>query len=138
MKSPSKTAAQQRADQIQAFNIELAELERDQVLSLTLEQQHAIGDYQQGLFKQFRSNNEIDANPREKQLSLGMRIASFLGAVALAASVFFLLHQLWGRLGTVSQVTILVGASTISFLAAVIVGGRDFSCYFTKLITKYA
>lgn len=134
MKTPSKTTAQQRADQIHAFNHELAELTREQVLSLSAEQQAAIDDYHQGLLNQFRSDFDIDHSQHDKQLSLGMRIASFLGAVALAASVFFLFYQFWGRLGTVSQVTILSGASLISFIATVIVASKDASGYFTKLV----
>lgn len=134
MKTTSKTTAQQRADQIHAFNNELAELTRDSVLTLTGEQQQAIDNYHQGLFNQFRSAFDIDSTQHEKQLSLGMRIASFLGAVALAASVFFLFYQFWGRFGTASQVTILSSASIISFLATVIVASKDASGYFTKLV----
>ena len=134
MKTTSKTNAQQRADQIHAFNNELAELTREQVLSLSSEQQQAIDNYHQGLFNQYRSAFDIDSTQQEKQLSLGMRIASFLGAVALAASVFFLFYQFWGRLGTASQVTLLIGASIISFLATVIVASKDASGYFTKLV----
>ncbi len=63
-----------------------------------------------------------------------MRIASFLGALALAASVFFLFYQFWGRLGTASQVVVLSGASIVSFVATVIVASKDGSGYFTKLI----
>ncbi len=134
MKTPTKTTAQQRTDQIHAFNLELAELAREQVLTLSAEQQAAIDDYQQSLFSQFRSDFDIDHSQQEKQLSLGMRIASFLGAVAMAASVFFLFYQFWGRLGTASQVVILISLSLISFVATVIVASKDASGYFTKLV----
>ncbi|MFN4839027.1 MAG: hypothetical protein ACK5MB_01495, partial [Phycisphaerales bacterium] len=40
--------------------------------------------------------------------SLGMRVASFLGALALATSVFFLFFRVWGLVPTPLQVTILV------------------------------
>ncbi len=134
MNPPTKTTAQQRADQIHAFKHELAELTREQVLNLTDEQQATIEHYHQGLFDQFRSAFDIDSSQQQKQLSLGMRIASFLGALALAASVFFLFYQFWGRLGTTSQVIILSGASIFSFVATVIVASKDGSGYFTKLI----
>ena len=134
MKTPTKTTAQQRTDQIHAFNLELAELTHEQVLKLSAEQQAAIDDYQQSLFSQFRSDFDIDHSQQEKQLSLGMRIASFLGAVAMAASVFFLFYQFWGRLGTASQVVILISLSLISFVATVIVASKDASGYFTKLV----
>jgi len=47
----TKTTAQQRADQIHAFNDELTELTCEQVLSLTTEQQQAINDCHQTLIK---------------------------------------------------------------------------------------
>jgi len=133
MSSVDKTIAQQRTDQINAFSNELAELERDQVFNLSTEQRQTIHNYHQNLFNQFRNAFDIDSTQQEKQLSLGMRIASFLGAVALAASVFFLFYQFWGRLGTASQIVILSGASIISFMATVIVAAKDDSGYFTKL-----
>lgn len=134
MNTPTKTTAQQRADQINAFNHELTELTREQILSLNPEQQAAIDNYHQDLLNQFRSDFDIDHSQHEKQLSIGMRIASFLGALAMAASVFFLFYQFWGRLGTASQVAILSGASIVSFIATVIVAGKDGSGYFTKLV----
>ena len=134
MSALDRTSAQQRADQIHAFKNELAELNREQILELNEEQQSAIGDYHRGLFDQFRNAFDIDSTQQQKRLSLGMRIASFLGALALAASVFFLFYQFWGRLGTASQVTILSGASIISFIATVITASKDASGYFTKLI----
>ena len=134
MNSDDKTTAQQRSDQIQAFSNELAELERDRVFSLSAEQRQRVHDYHQNLFNQFRNNFDIDSTQHEKQLSLGMRIASFLGAVALAASVFFLFYQFWGRLGTASQVAILGAASIVSFIATLVVASKDDSGYFTRLV----
>ena len=134
MNSDDKTTAQQRSDQIQAFSNELAELERDRVFSLSAEQRQRVHDYHQNLFNQFRNSFNIDSTQHEKQLSLGMRIASFLGAVALAASVFFLFYQFWGRLGTASQVAILGAASIVSFIATLVVACKDDSGYFTRLV----
>jgi hypothetical protein len=37
-----------------------------------------------------------------------MRVTSFLGALALAASVFFLFYQFWGRFPETAQVVILI------------------------------
>ena len=133
MSQISKTAAQQRADQINGFQNELAELERDQVLTLAPEQQQAIDDYHQHLLGQYQDSFDIDRSQQQKQLSLGMRVASFLGALALAASVFFLFYQFWGRLGTSSQLVILIGAPLFSFVATIFIASKDSSGYFTKL-----
>ncbi|MCZ6798771.1 MAG: hypothetical protein O7D36_12585 [Gammaproteobacteria bacterium] len=42
MNPPTKTTAQKRADQIHAFQHELAELTREQILNLSADQQAAI------------------------------------------------------------------------------------------------
>ena len=129
-----KGSAQQRSDQIHAFTNELAELERDHVFSLTAEQRQSIHDYHQNLFNQYRNGFDIDSTQQEKQLSMGMRIASFFGAVALAASLFFLVYQFWGRFATVGQVAILGTVSIVSFIATHVVASKDDSGYFTKLV----
>ena len=134
MKIPSKTSAQQRADQIHAFRHELEQLDQEQVLTLSDEQRRSVDGHHKGLLEQYRSIFDIDKNCREKQLSLGMRVASFLGALALGVSVFFLFYQFWGRLPTSGQVVILIAASVLTFVATVFVATRDASGYFTKLI----
>ena len=129
----NKTAAQLRVDRIKAFNAELAQLARDDVLALTGEQRQAVDDYHAALLTQYSSDYDIDKTQQEKQLSWGMRIASFLGALALAASVFFLFYQFWGRFSTASQVVILIAAALLSFGATVFIAVKDRSGYFAKL-----
>lgn len=129
----SKTAAQQRTDRIEAFNAELAQLAQDNVLTLTPEQRKAVADHHAGLLAQYSAAYDVDKTRQEKQLSWGMRIVSFLGALALSASVFFLFYQYWGGFSTAVQVTILIAAAVASFLATVAVSARDRSGYFTKL-----
>lgn len=133
MTAPTKTAAQQRADRIKAFNAELAELVQDNVLALTADQRRAVDDYHAALLAQYRAAYDIDATQHEKQLSLGMRIVSFLGALALAASVFFLFYQFWGRFSTAAQVAILIAAALLVFAATVFIAAKDRSGYFAKL-----
>jgi len=138
MSTPTRTDAQQRADEIRVFGEELARLERDGVLALTPEQREAVAAHHRGLLEQFAQTWDIDRDARAKQLSLGMRIASFLGALALAASVFFLFRQFWDRFATAAQVVILIGAAFGAFGATVWIQGRDGSGYFTKLAAMVA
>lgn len=133
MNQSSKTSAQQRADQINAFQNELAQLAQDQVLNLSPEQQRAIDNYHHRLLSQYQRTFDIDRSQQQKQLSIGMRAASFLGALALAASVFFLFYQFWGRLGTSSQLVILISASLLTFVGTLFIASKDSSGYFTKL-----
>jgi uncharacterized membrane protein len=133
MKPPSKTSAQKRADQIAAFQRELTQLEQDEVVALEPAQRQAIADHHRRLLDQYRSLFDIDHSQQEKQLSLGMRVASFIGALALGASVFFLFYQFWGLLPTAGQLAILITASLFSLVATIAIAAKDASGYFTKL-----
>jgi uncharacterized membrane protein len=138
MTHASRSDAQRRADEIRVFQQELERLERAGVLALTDPQRQAVGDYQARLLAEFTRDFDIDRDVQAKQLSLGMRIASFLGALALAASVFFLFYQFWGRFTEAAQAAILLTAALGTFLATVWIQGRDPSGYFTKLAAMVA
>lgn len=134
----NRSDAQQRADEIAVFNRELARLDAEQVLQLNPIQQQRLRAYQQDLLQGFRTTFDIDHDNQARQLSLGMRIASFLGALALAASVFFLFYQFWGLFGETAQVAILLSASLLSGSACLWVQGHDSSGYFSKLAALVA
>ncbi len=138
MNSYSRSAAQQRADDIQTFRRELALLEAEAVLTLTQGQQQTLAAHHDHLLADLAQSFDIDQDSRARQLSWSMRIASFLGALALAASVFFLFYQFWGRLNEAAQVAILVGTSLASFGATAWIQGRDGTGYFTKLAAMVA
>jgi uncharacterized membrane protein len=137
-KEASRGEAQRRADEIRSFRQELAGLEREGVLALTVEQRRAVMTHHDGLLDRLASDFDIDRDVQAKQLSLGMRVASFLGALALAASVFFLFYRYWGLLPTAAQVAILIAASLASFGFTVWLQGRDATGYFTKLAAMVA
>jgi uncharacterized membrane protein len=136
--SASKSEAQQRADDIRVFGRELARLEESGVVSLAPEQTEGIARYHRELLAAYARDYDIDRDAGAKQLSMGMRIASFLGALALAASVFFLFYQFWGKFSTAAQVVVLVLASFGSFLFTFVVDRRDATGYFTKLAALVA
>jgi uncharacterized membrane protein len=138
MDTLSRTEAQLRADQIRVFREELERLEGAGVLALSSEQRAAVGGYHDELLAGFAQAFDIDRDRQAKQLSLGMRIASFLGALALAASVFFLFNQYWGRFPEAAQVGLLIFSSLGSVLATFWVGQRDSSGYFAKLVAMVA
>jgi uncharacterized membrane protein len=134
----SRGEAQRRADEIRTFQRELEALERERVVSLSDTQRQAIAAHHRRLLSELSSTFDIDRDGKAKQLSLGMRIASFLGALALAASVFFLFYQFWGLFPTAVQVALLVAATLGSFVATVWIRGRDGSGYFAKLAALVA
>jgi uncharacterized membrane protein len=134
----SRKDAQNRADEIRIFQRELARLEQAQVLTLDAQQRHALEEHHRSVLAGYAASFDIDRDTRAKQLSLGMRIASFLGALALAASVFFLFYQFWGRLPTPLQVTILLASALASYGATLWIQRRDETGYFTKLAAMVA
>ncbi len=133
MQVKSRADAQRRADQIQSFRAELEMIEQENVLTLKESDRSAVARYHDDLIAKLSSAFDIDSSKREKQLSLGMKIASFLGALGLAASVFFLFYQFWGRFSTHIQVAILVAAPLIGLAATIFASHREKTAYFAKL-----
>lgn len=129
----TRQEAQQHADVIHHFEQELGRLQKEQVLTLNDEQQLKVKNHHTALLQSYAQQFDIDSVQKSKQLSLGMRVASFLGAVALACSVFFLFYQFWGLLTTGVQVAVLIGASLASFLFTMFLHSKDSAGYFTKL-----
>ena len=74
----NKQKAQQRADQVQAFYDEVKQLEADEVLQLDQDQRQSIAHYHEGLLKSLTEKFDIDTSTRQKQLSTGMKLASFI------------------------------------------------------------
>lgn len=138
MATLNRTDAQQRADEISTFNRELARLEEARVLQLSTEQRSSVQRYQQQLLEGFLSSFDIDYNQRTQQLSLGMRIASLIGALAMAASLFFLFYQFWDQLSTTQQVVVLAGSSLGTCALTFFLQRRDRSGYFSKLAALVA
>jgi hypothetical protein len=108
------------------------------VLQLSESQRETVSGYHQQLVDEYSASFDIDRSSQARQLSRGMRIASFLGALALAASVFLLFHQFWGHFGTVGQAAILVAAPALLFVATMLVDSRDDSGYYVKLVAMVA
>jgi len=134
----TRTDAQQRVDDIRVFREELARVEAEGALRLDDDQRSALATHHDALLARLQAGFDVDRSARAKQLSLGMRVASLIGALALAASVFFLFWNFWGHLWAPVQVTTLVGFTVGSFLATVAIARRDTTGYFTKLAAMVA
>jgi uncharacterized membrane protein len=134
MQHKSKAEAQRRADQIGYFQAELKTIENEKIVTLEETQRLAIATYHERLLAQLSSTFDIDSSRREKHLSLGMKIASFLGALGLAASVFFLFYQFWGKFSTNIQVSILIAAPLVGLVATMFAAQIEKTGYFSKLL----
>lgn len=130
----SKTEAQKRTDRINAFREELADLHQNGVLELSETQARAVTEYHEQMLSGLSDLYDVDRDVRSHQLSVGMRIASFLGAVALAVSVFFLFRQFWGKLTTEMQITVLIAAPILTLIATFYIRNREKTGYFSKLL----
>lgn len=134
----SKLAAQRRADRIAAFRAELDELEREGVAALSADERAAVARHHDALLRELAERFDVDVAEGERQLSLGMRIASLLGAAALAASAFLLFRRVWGLISTPAQVAVLLAAPVLSLLAAGYAARRERSGYFAALLGAVA
>ncbi|MFO1324724.1 MAG: DUF2157 domain-containing protein [Burkholderiales bacterium] len=134
----TRSTAQQRADDIRVFRAELERLQEEGALTLSDEQRAGVQRHQDALLAEFARSFDIDRDAHAKQLSVGMRVASFLGALAFAAAVFFLFYNFWGLLTETVQVVVLVGASLASFLLTMWMRERDTTGYFTNLCAMVA
>lgn len=133
MQIRSKAEAQHRVDQIQAFRAELDLVEQERILTLGAEQRAGLQQHHQQLLDRLSAVFDVDVTSKEKQFSLGMRIVSFLGSLALAASVFFFYFQYWGGLAVKTQVAILVAMPFVGLLLAVGAMQLEKSGYLAKL-----
>src|SRR4029077_4845366 len=106
----NRDEAQARLDRIEAFSTELAELQREGTLLLDEAQRFAITGHHQRLTADLSARFPIDRGADQRQMTLGMRIASLLGAIALSAAVFLLFYRIWGWIATPAQVAILLAA----------------------------
>src|SRR5216110_700029 len=130
--------AQERADQLRAFRRELQELERERVLELTVEQRAKLDEHIQRTLKDLASHYDVDTSESQRQISLGMRIASALGGIALCAAVVLFLARYMGYWPTLIQVTVLIAIPILLTVAAEFAAHREKTLYYAALISIVA
>jgi hypothetical protein len=105
-----RAEAQARLNRIRAFRTELDALEREGVVALGETERRAILDHQNRLAADLASRFDVDLGEGQRRMSVGMRIASVLGALALSAALVLFFYQIWGWLTTPAQVGVLIAA----------------------------
>ncbi len=130
----TREEAQKRADRIRAFRDELRELETGGVAVLPEEVGARIRHHHDEVLESLAGRFDVDRSEAEKQLSLGMRIASFLGAVALSFAVFFFFYRFWGAIPTWAQVALLVSAPVLSVVGMEFAARREKTLYFSGIV----
>ena len=133
VKTKSTLSAQQRTDQINAFQSELEILKNADIVLLSREQNEKIARYHQQLLHDYSLEYDIDTTKKQKQLSLGMKIVSFLAALGLAFSIFFLFLQFWGDFNESTQLFILLFTPTLLLFVTYYLSKQQSRDYYTKI-----
>ena len=128
----SKAEAQKRVDRILAFRAEARALEAEGA-GLPAAEADRLARHHDRVLARLAEAFDVDVTEGEKGLSRGMRIAAFLGALALTASVVLLFYRIWGHLATPVQVAILIAAPLLALGATHFVARRERSGYFATL-----
>jgi hypothetical protein len=129
----TKDEAQRRADQIRAFQAEVAALSREGVRALPAEQAALVAAHHDALLASLAAEFDVDRTDASRRMSLGMRFASAFGAAALTAAIVSFCYRIWGSLSTPAQVALLTAAPLVSLGAMVIAARRERTLYIASL-----
>jgi len=137
-KALTKEQAQARVDLIRAFQRELQHLEADGVLRLADAERGRLASYHDTLLDRLARQFDVDRSDVQKQMSLGMRIASFLGALAFSVACFLFFYRFWGALSVPAQVGILVAAPIAATFGVEIAARREKTLYVASILVLVA
>jgi hypothetical protein len=130
--------AQRRADQIGAFTRELTELEREGIFSLATDQHAQVDRYHAEVLATLARRFDLDRTEGQRQMALGIRVASLLGAVTLSAAVVLFFYRVWGLLTTPAQVPALVAVPLLMLLAVDVAARREPTLYIASVLSLIA
>lgn len=134
----TRAEAQERADRIAAFRQELADLERDGVLCLGEDDRGRLDAHHGALLERLAARFDVDRSERQRRMSLGMRVATLLGAVTLSAAVVFFFYRVWGLLATPAQVIALTAAPLLLLAATEFAARRERTLYVASILAVTA
>ncbi len=109
-------------------------LENEGVLNIPQDMKDAVSGYHAGLIKTFSGRFDTDSSDAEKKLSWGMRVLTFLGGMALCASIFFSFYRIWGLIPTTIQVAILITFPVLFLAAMPWAAKKEISHYYATLL----
>jgi uncharacterized membrane protein len=133
-----RAEAQARLNRIRAFQTELDALEREGVVSLGEVERRAIVDHQQRLVADLSSRFDVDRDEGQRRMSVGMRIASVLGALALSAALVLFFYRIWGWLTIPAQVAVLISAPLVGIALTETAHRKDRAGDFTLIAALIA
>jgi uncharacterized membrane protein len=134
----TREQAQQRADEVRAFRAEFDRLRAEGVLVVSPEQAAIVARHHDGVLEDLAKRFDVDRTAAERQMSLGMRVASLLGAIALSAAVFLFFYRFWGLLSVPLQVILLASAPVIAGAGVEVAARREKTLYIASLLALVA
>jgi hypothetical protein len=134
----SKLDAQRRADQVGAFGRELAQLEREGVLVLGPDQRAAVERHHARLLASLAGQFDVDRTEPQRQMALGMRVASLLAAVTLSAGVVLFFYRVWGLLTAPAQIAALVAMPLLLLGSVEVALRREPTRYIASIVAIIA
>ncbi len=134
----SRSEAQSRADRIRMVRRELAELEREGVLTLTAEQRGSFEEYADKTLKLLAEQFDVDTTDSQKRVSWGLRIASTLGGLAMCAAVLLFFSRYWGYVSTPVQVAVVMLLPLASLAGTEYAARKERTLYFAGLLALIA
>lgn len=126
--------AQQRVDRIAAFRAELAELEREQGLTLTPDQRARLDSHLQRVLAELNQQFGADVSESERRLSWGMRLVALFGGIAFFVALFLFLQRIWGALSVVAQGGLLATIPLLLLAATAYAASRRVAPYYLGLL----
>jgi uncharacterized membrane protein len=133
-----RLSAQARADRIGAFREELAQLERELGGVLDDAQRQRVALHHDALLADLSHQYDVATTESDRQLALGLRFASFLGALALCIAVVLFVHRFWGALGTATQIGLLALGTLLALGLTEFAARREKTLYFAGLAALVA
>jgi len=130
----SRAEAQRQADRIRALRDSLAQLQRDRILILTPDQRAAFDAWSAETLQTLAARFDIDTTDSQKRLSLGLRIASTLGGLALCAALILFFLRFWGYVDTPFQVVAAICLPLAALAATEFAALRERTLYFAGLM----
>ena len=134
----SRQDAQRQVERVHDFRECLNELEKERVLALSAEDRLRVDDYLDQTLDQLTKRFDVDVTESQRQISLGMRVISALGGLALCIAVFLFFYRIWGLVTTPVQVSILAAVPLAMLAATEIAARRERTLYFASLLALVA
>ena len=134
----NKQQAQRQADRVREFREYLDRLEKESVLTLSTDQRRRVDQHLDQTLEALAKRFDIDLTESQRQISLGMRVISALGGLALCIAVFLFFNRIWGLVTTPVQVAILIAIPLVVLAATEFAAEREKTLYFASLFSIVA